>query len=245
MDVAWMKATMSDVPADDGWLSANELVRLSAMRFPKRRAEWRLGRWVAKHAVAAYLGLPCRTRDLPRIEIHAASSGAPEVFMRDEIAPVSISLSHRATSAICALAPGKTELGCDLELVESRSPSFVDDYFTPEEQVLLVGHSQADQSRLLTALWSAKESALKALREGLRLDTRCVIVSFDDPIPQSEVLGLSGLSLNQSEKWRGLHVSCLPTRQIFHGWWQLSGDLLQTVVALPRPERLIPLCRAN
>ena len=73
------------------------------------------------------------------------------------------------------------ELGCDLEIIEPRSDAFVADYFTTEEQALIARASAADRPRLLALLWSAKESALKALHEGLRLDTRCVIVSpFDE-----------------------------------------------------------------
>ena len=67
-------------------------------------------------------------------------------------------------------------MGCDLEMIEPRSDAFVADYFTVEEQALVARASAADRSRLLALLWSAKESALKALRAGLRLDTRCVIV---------------------------------------------------------------------
>ena len=68
------------------------------------------------------------------------------------------------------------ELGCDLEIVEPRSDAFIADYFTAEEQALIERTSAADRSLLLALLWSAKESALKALRAGLRLDTRSVIV---------------------------------------------------------------------
>ena len=39
-----------------GWLSAAEIDQMTGLRFPKRRREWRLGRWTAKHAVAACLG---------------------------------------------------------------------------------------------------------------------------------------------------------------------------------------------
>jgi hypothetical protein len=43
--------------------------------------------------------------------------------------------------------------------------------------------SAGDRPRLLASLWSAEESALKALHEGLRLDMRCVnglfVAGFD------------------------------------------------------------------
>jgi 4'-phosphopantetheinyl transferase len=62
-------------------------------------------------------------------------------------------------------------------LIELRSDAFVADYFTAEEQPLVArASSPVDGLRLLAPVSSGKESALKALREGLRLDTRCVIV---------------------------------------------------------------------
>jgi hypothetical protein len=50
------------------------------------------------------------------------------------------------------------------------------------KQVMVARASAADQPGLLALLWSGKESALKALRAGLRLDTRCVIVTPVDAL---------------------------------------------------------------
>ena len=75
------------------------------MRFAKRQADWRLGRWTAKNAVAAYLNLPSDPQALTDIEIRPAPSGAPEVFIADQPARVTISLSHRAGVAACAVTP--------------------------------------------------------------------------------------------------------------------------------------------
>ena len=88
--------------------------------------------------------------------------------------------------------------------------------------------SVEDRSRLLTLLWSGKESALKALRAGLRLDTRSVTVS-----PADTVGPLSNLAT-----WRPLDVR-LTSGQVFHGWWQETGSFLRTFVAAPRPDEPI------
>src|SRR5271157_5967895 len=58
MDVYWLEQAEADVPEGNDWLSASEAVRLNAMRFAKRRADWRLGRCTANRAVAAYLDVP-------------------------------------------------------------------------------------------------------------------------------------------------------------------------------------------
>jgi 4'-phosphopantetheinyl transferase len=76
-------------------------------------------------------------------------------------------------------------------------------------------------------IWSAKESALKALREGLRLDTRSVVVSL-----------LEGTS--DSVPWRPLQVRC-PDNSIFRGWWRNTNRVLRTLVAYPAPDLPIAL----
>ena len=200
MNVYWLEQAEADLPkagmglppvdgyAQDGpatrpeseWLGAKELVQLDAMRFAKRRADWQLGRWTAKHAVAACLQLPADLPSLARIEVRPSPSGAPEMFLGNKWAPVTISLSHRAGRAVCAVATYRSALGCDLEVIEPHSDAFIADYFATEEQALVARAAPADRPWLVTLLWSAKESALKALRAGLRLDTRRVIVTLVD-----------------------------------------------------------------
>lgn len=216
--IYWLGQTETDVPAENDWLSVSECVRLNGMHFAKRRDDWRLGRWTAKCAVVSFLNLPADTQSLARIEICPASSGAPEVFIANESAAVTVSISHRSGAAICAVAAPGLDLGCDQEVIEARSEAFVADYFTEGEQALVARISEAERSRLVTLLWSAKESALKALREGLRLDTRTVAVS-----PIEEAADLNG--------WRPLRV-CADGRA-FQGWWQQAHGMVRTFVADP------------
>ena len=183
MEVYWLEQTEANVPTADDWLSPNEQALLNAMRFAQRRSDWRLGRWTAKNALALYflyLKLPADSQVLASIEIRPASTGAPEAYFGNQPAAATISLSHRAGVAACAITMPGVELGCDLETVEPRSDAFVADYFTTAEQSFIAQASVADRPRVLAMLWSAKESALKALHEGLRLDTRSVSVSPDE-----------------------------------------------------------------
>lgn len=239
--VYWLKQAEADVPTDDDWLSASEAACLGALRIPKRRADWRLGRWVAKRAVSICLKAPSDPRTSVGIEIRPADSGAPEVFINSQPAGVTISLSHRSGIAMCAVAPSGTDLGCDLEMIEPRSDAFVADYFTDEEQAFIAQASAVDRFRLLALLWSAKECALKALREGLRLDTRSVTVNLPECVWTSahyEVV--AGSSLHHHLIWRPLEVRCT-SGQVFLGWWGQAGNLVQTLVAAPAPTRPILL----
>ncbi|MGA3056397.1 MAG: 4'-phosphopantetheinyl transferase superfamily protein [Candidatus Korobacteraceae bacterium] len=237
MNVYWLEQSEADVPAENDWLSANEAVCLNSMRFAKRRNDWRLGRWTAKCALSLTLDVPAHLQALKKIEIRPAPSGAPEVFFDNQPAAVTISLSHRSGIAACAVAISGVEIGCDLEIVEPHSDAFVADYFTIEEQALVARASAADRDWILALLWSGKESALKALRAGLRLDTRSVIV-----IPCAALFDLNG--------WNQLRVRYTGGRctegQVFHGLWQHADNIVRTVVAAPPPDPPIPLkIRAN
>jgi len=235
MNVYWLEQTEADVPPESDWLSARELVCLDRMRFAKRRTDWRLGRWTAKLLLAVRLNQ--NRRDLAEIEILAASSGAPEVYLDHRPAAVTISLSHRAGTAICALAPSDVALGCDLEMIEPHSDPFVADYFTREEQDLIHGEDSFERQRLIALLWSGKESVLKALHTGLRLDTRCVVVRPHQDRTKSprnsSTLPLCGLN-----RWRPLQAEC--GDRVFSGWWQHAGHLLRTLVV--SPSSAPPIC---
>jgi len=221
VEVRWLEQTEADVPPEYGWLSADELARLNRMRFAKRRADWRLGRWTAKRGLAAYLGLPAYPQVLAAIELWPKATGAPEVFLANKPAAVTVSLSHRDGTAVCAIARFGVELGCDVEIVEPRSQEFIADYFVAEEHARIAHTSATERPRLLALLWSAKESALKALQDGLRRNTQSVIVnSIEEP---------SALAA-----WGPLQVRCLDDR-VFHGWWQHSGPFVRTLVAHPVP----------
>jgi 4'-phosphopantetheinyl transferase len=246
MDVYWLEQNEANVPAENDWLSQGEAIRLNGMNFGKRRTDWRLGRWTAKRALAACLNLPDHREVLARIEIRSAPSGAPEVYILNKPAPVAISLSHCDGAAVCAVAPEGVELGCDLEMIEPGRDAFLTDYFTVEEQALIARACAADRPQLFALLWSAKESALKALGTGLRLDPRCVIVSpveapgrshedawLEDPTPTFQ-------PSNGLNKWRRLQVRHI-SGEVFHGWWRDDGNLLRTTVADPPPDQPILL----
>jgi 4'-phosphopantetheinyl transferase len=106
-------------------------------------------------------------------------------------------------------------LGCDLEVVEPRSHDFVADYFTVEEQSWVARTPSAEKAEIVTLLWSAKESTLKALQYGLRLDTRSVMVT-----PLAGALDPDG--------WSPLRIGCADGRA-FQGWWRTADGVVRTV----------------
>ena len=214
--IFWLEQTEADLPASDEWLGPDEAARLAGMRFLKRRNDFRLGRWTGKRALSLYLKLPPS-----RIEIRAGSWGAPEAFVDREQAAVNISISHRDGVAACVIAPGHVDVGCDLELIETRDASFLADYFTSEEEDRIVAAAEQDRPALAALMWSAKEAALKLLRIGLRIDTRAITVE-----PRE--------SPGETNGWLPLLCTIvLPEADplTLNGRWRQRGRLIQTVVA--------------
>lgn len=217
--VHWLTQTDAHLPPHNAWMSADEAAVWAEMRFPKRRSEWRLGRWTAKRALVACLGDAGASP--AALSIRAAADGAPEVFRENRPASLTLSISHRGGVAFCAVAPEGVALGCDLEKIEPRSKAFVVDYFTPGEQALVAAAAVEDRSTLANLIWSAKESALKALREGLRLDTRRVDVQLS--------------AYRRSGIWRPMRVVYAEGEQVFEGWYRVGEGHVWTLTARPAP----------
>jgi len=216
MNVTWFLQSESDVPATDDWLSPGELSKLSAMRFPRRRADWRLGRWTVKRALAARCNWGDDLLSFASTEIRSLPNGAPEAFRHAQPIREAVSLSHRAGWGLCAVAPHGTHIGCDLELIECRSQAFVEDYFTGREQILIQQARAKDRAAIVSLLWSAKESVLKAMQAGLTLDTRIVSVKLPvvNLIPGS---------------WERFQASCKCVS--FFGWYRYVEQFVVTVAA--------------
>ena len=66
---------------------------------------------------------------------------------------------------------------------------FVEDFFTEPERESILPTEDALRDRHVALIWSAKESALKVLRVGLRRDTRSVFVEIDDPTAPGPLAG--------------------------------------------------------
>jgi 4'-phosphopantetheinyl transferase len=159
-----------------GLLTPAEQSRFEAFIIPKRRRDWLLGRWTAKHLVRAYLAAQGFAIPLEQIEITAGDDGAPYVMVGERL-PLSLSISHSGADSLCAVCSSEAgHIGADVEQIEPREPSFIRTFFTPAELAAIERVTPGERDILTNALWSAKESVLKALRLGLRADTRQVDV---------------------------------------------------------------------
>jgi 4'-phosphopantetheinyl transferase len=209
----WLARAEAQLPPPGEWLSPAEQDRAGRLRYAKRRNDLLLGRWTLKLAVARLSGWPDDAATLARIEARNAPDGAPELYIDGRPDPRGVSLTDRAGCAVCLVAERRAAIGCDLELVEPRSDAFVHDYLTgPESQWVAAAGAGRDAAANL--MWSAKESALKVLRTGLRRDTRSVEVTVADASPPQRT-------------WSAFQVRTAEGA-VFGGWWQRRASYLLT-----------------
>jgi 4'-phosphopantetheinyl transferase len=213
--VFYSTGARSSVPDEQHWLSRQEIYVLSGFKLPKRRQDWLLGRWTAKSTLNL-LAQPHSYR-LQDWRITAAPDGAPGVWLNGKPVDLCISLSHSAGMAFCAVAASSQRMGCDIEKIEVRSRSFEETFFTASELELLERYPADERARLVTLVWSAKESVLKALRTGLRSDTRRIrIVSIET---------------GDACRWRPFKAQDSRNGDTFDGWWQVKNSMLYTVAS--------------
>ncbi len=220
----WLALGEEALPPEEQWLAPGEAAILAGLRYTKRRTEFLLRRLVTKHAVASVTGRPTDSATLAGLEVRNAPSGAPYVCVDGAPIEVGVSISDRAGWAVCVTSPtGPLAVGCDLELVEPRTPGFVRDFFTAAEQRWIASRAAGDERDMgANLVWSAKESALKVLRTGLRRDTRTVEVTLAAP---------------RADGWGELTVRA-SEGTVFPGWWRREGRFLLTVateVRIPPP----------
>ena len=228
----WLARGEGQVPSGQQWLTGTEAARASSMRFTKRRNEYLVRRYAGKCAVATTVGLADDPASLGRIGVLNRMTGAPYVEVDGRRLGLDISLTDRAGWAVCLVGPDLGAVGVDLEIVEPRSDGFVSDFLTPAEQAVVAAAPGPDgHDAAANLIWSAKESALKVLRTGLRADTRTVEVALEDPTAIGR--GRAG--------WQRLSVASGARR--FPGWWRRDGVFLLTVVAasgLAEPPQELP-----
>ena len=212
--LGWLTRELAEVPPGEDWLSARERRALSTLSLPKRRAEWRLGRWAAKAAVAARLGA-----EVGLIEVLAEEDGSPAVYLEGTRAPLALSLSHRKGRALVAVEEPESAIGCDLEAIEPRSPAFIREWLDPAERELLGDLDQGRAEMAANLFWTAKEAAAKVRHEGLRLNVRRACA---EPSALEQPPG----------PWAPLRVAW-EDDSFEEGWWRWEPGWVMSVLSEP------------
>jgi 4'-phosphopantetheinyl transferase len=227
--VNWLVVSASDADfrraGSEDWLCPEERECLAKLEVPKRREDWLLGRATAKRLVQAWLLRRGLRRPLHRIAVEAGPDGAPRARLTDGPSGVlrnlSLSLSHSNGLALGAIVEGRgLTIGADIERVEPRSAKFQSLFFTASESQAVRRVGVLQRAALATAVWSVKESVLKAFRVGLRADTRDVCCRLGEA----------------ATRWRRFRADCSPAvgafpvrpsdaldalREVVPGWWRV------------------------
>ncbi len=209
-------------------LTPREARRLPKFKTDKRRQEWLLGRWTAKRLLLAASGLAGdELHLLQSLAIENDRQGAPYAaweppYDSNEV-PYDLSVSHSHEHAFCALmnrAEGR--IGADIEWIEPRHAGFCDEYFSSRENSLVRRVPGHEKDAYITAVWSAKESILKALHLGLTIDTRSLTCKID---PGSTSIG----HWNQFDIVLNPSLSRYSPGATWIGWWQRRENFILTI----------------
>ena len=148
---------------ETGRLSAEEIGRARAIRFPAARRRFIAGRWLARTMLSRIMDLPAAS-----IAISLASSGRPSLAAG---ASWDFNISHSGDIAVCAVAD--VPIGVDVErITEKRSMlSVARQCFRSEEVQDVSDRLAADgptgAAERFTAYWALKEAHMKRLGQGV------------------------------------------------------------------------------
>lgn len=210
------------------FLSANEQEVYGSLKFDKRRRDWLLGRYTAKHLIQQVVREKIgRLLPLTSFSVLGRPDGSPEVIWEnppDNFA-CTISISHSADMAFCTLVErADWPLGADIERVEGRIMGFITPYLTAAERDLIAQTAEGLRPLHTTAIWSAKEAVLKALRVGLKQDTRtlsCLVSPVAAP----------------PDDWTRFMIQWEAgvEERPLSGWWRVQDDFILAVAVQMEP----------
>lgn len=225
-------------PGDNDAALVNKILRpserqvLAGLKSDKRRRDWLLGRLAAKELLQRLAQQQTwQTADLSDITIDSRADGSPAAGPPG-LPPLTLSISHSHDHAVCAvvLEPDRP-LGVDLEWVEPRARGFAADFFTTVEQLLVATAGEAAQPAIVTAIWSAKEAALKAVRLGLTADTRSVSIRLSPEEASPDEWAPLAVGWDEARLTRPLPE--------LTGWWRLLDGFALTLVTAADDRPLI------
>lgn len=201
-----------------GLLSEAEAMRFAALKTQKRRRDWLLGRWTAKHLIQQLVWQK-RSEWLPLAAVSIVNDADGVPLVNGQYA---LSISHSHGYAFCAVTEGGV-IGADMERIEPRIKHFAADYFTADELDRLPLTDGRLRDTMITAVWSAKEAVLKALHLGLSVDTRAVHCLMEPAV--------------QPEQWRPFAIQVDGQRigrpaPSLTGWWCTMDSFVLTIATL-------------
>ncbi|OWO92223.1 phosphopantetheinyl transferase [Rhizobium esperanzae] len=157
-------------------LSPNERERAATYRFERDRTSFIAGRYLLRQRLSTHTETPP-----DKVVLLADASGKLTVEGRDRL---QFSLSNADGLVAVAVTSECERLGIDCEGADAEiEAAALESYCSLDERRCLDQMPAGERLRAAVALWTLKESHLKALGVGLRQDPRSVAFSWQDGIP--------------------------------------------------------------
>ncbi|MBY3306708.1 4'-phosphopantetheinyl transferase superfamily protein [Rhizobium laguerreae] len=157
-------------------LSPDERERAATYRFERDRTSFIAGRYLLRRLLSVHTGTPPA-----KLLLSPDNRGKLRLEGRER---PQFSLANTDRLVAAAVASGCDHLGIDCERADTEiEAAAVDSYCSADERRWLAELPAPERGRAAVALWTLKESHLKALGVGLREDPRNVAFSWKDSIP--------------------------------------------------------------
>ena len=157
-------------------LSPDERERAATYRFERDRTSFIAGRHLLRRLLSVHTGT-----SPGKLVLSPDKHGKLRLEGDDRL---QFSLANADGLVAVAIASGCDHLGIDCERADTEiEEAAVDSYCSADERRWLAELPASEHARAAIALWTLKESHLKALGVGLREDPRNVAFSWKDGIP--------------------------------------------------------------
>jgi len=143
-------------------LSSYELLELESQKYPKRKNEYSLGRYIAKKSVSHFY----KDTKLNQISIGRGVFNQPVLYCPNNVNNIQVSISHVSNIAVSIAFPEEHPLGIDIERISEPTVEALKEKLL-EKEIDLLPLVQLDKKTGLTMLWTVKESLSKVMKTGL------------------------------------------------------------------------------
>ena len=198
-------------------LGPHELAQFRALRFPRKRQSFVLGRVAAKRALGALLTEP----DLQCIEIRSGVFGQPLIH-HPRAGSAQVTLSHSHGLAVALAYPDEIPMGVDLETVSASSAvTILSELQTSDAEKAWLAARMTNAATACGIFWSAREALGKSMKIGLN----CPL----------GILALDYIESFGSTTWIGSYANFPQSRCLSQ---EIQGRVLS--IAMPAPVILAP-----
>ncbi|MHA1505294.1 MAG: 4'-phosphopantetheinyl transferase superfamily protein [Candidatus Heimdallarchaeota archaeon] len=172
VDVKAIKKKLKDDSFVQEILRQDEIEKLNSYEVPKRKVEWFSGVYAAKLAVKQIKP----DVNYHEVFIEKTALGKPSIKIGKGKSQIYLSITHSNGFAVAAVNLD-LDIGIDLEIIEKRSKSLVDEVISPVEKDQILKSKKEIADELPTKIWTAKEAASKVLGVGLNVDLHHLQIS--------------------------------------------------------------------